>query len=321
MLRFLLRRLLFGVLVVWLVATTVFFLAFAAPQDPAVKMAGKQATPEVIELVRQRLQLDDPILVQYGRFLTDMVQGDLGFSFFHDLPVSAMILDRLPVTASLVAGAAVLWLVFGIAIGVLSATRPRSLLDRAVTGFVLTGISMPTFLVALVLIYLLFFRLHEAGLGWFAAPNAEYIRVEQDPLGWAHQFILPWVALAFVQCATYTRLTRGSMLDVLGEDYIRTARAKGLTERRVTYRHGLRAALTPVLTQFGIDVGTMLAGVIVTESVFGLQGIGQLALFAFQNGDLPLIVGIVIFASFFIVIANLVVDLLYSVLDPRVRLS
>lgn len=318
--RFLIRRTLFGLLVVWLVSTTVFFLSFVAPHDPAVKLAGRQATPEVIEQVRKNLGLDEPLIVQYGRFLGNLLHGDLGYSYFYDVSVNTMIVERLPVTASLVFGAAVLWLLAGVAIGVLSATRPRGWVDRLATLFVLTGISMPTFLLGLILIYLLFFRLHAAGLEWFASPNTPYVSLTEDPAGWAHLFILPWVTLAFVQSATYTRLTRGSMLEVLGEDYIRTARAKGLSERRVTYRHGLRSALTPVLTQFGIDIGSLLAGVIVTESVFGLQGLGQLALQAFSNGDLPLIVGIVILASVFIVAANLLVDVLYAVLDPRVRL-
>ena len=178
---------------------------------------------------------------------------------------------------------------------------------------------MPTFLVGLLLLYFLFFRLHLAGIDWF--PAGGYVPFAQSPAQWAQHLILPWLTLALVSAATYSRLTRGSMLEVLGEDYIRTARSKGLSERRVVYRHGLRSALTPVVTQLGIDVGALLGGAIVTENVFGLPGLGQLAVQSVTTQDLPVIMGIVLVASFFVVAANIVVDLLYAVLDPRVRRS
>jgi peptide/nickel transport system permease protein len=183
----------------------------------------------------------------------------------------------------------------------------------------LAGLSMPTFLVGLLLIYFLFFRLHLAGITWF--PPGGYVPLTQDPLGWAQHLLLPWVTLAAVTAATYSRLTRSSMLEVLGEDYIRTARSKGLSEDRVVYRHGLRSALTPVVTLLGIDLGTLLGGVIVTEQVFGLPGLGQLAWQSVPTQDLPVIIGTVLVASTFIVVANLLVDLSYALLDPRVRPS
>ena len=317
MLRFLVRRLLFGVLVLWLISVAVFVLFFVAPHDPARTIAGRQSTAETVALVRHRLGLDQPVLTQYGHFLARLAHGDLGYSYYNSEPVRSLIWARLPVTLSLTLGGAVLWLILGVGIGVMAARRPRSLLDRGATVFVLGGLSMPTFLVGLLLLYVLFFRLHLAGVDWF--PGGGYVPFAQSPAQWAQHLILPWLTLALVSAATYSRLTRGSLLEVLGEDYVRTARSKGLSERRVVYRHALRSALTPVVTQLGIDVGALLGGAIITENVFGLPGLGQLAVQSVTTQDLPVIVGIVLVASFFVVAANIVVDLLYAVLDPRVR--
>jgi peptide/nickel transport system permease protein len=176
---------------------------------------------------------------------------------------------------------------------------------------------MPTFLVGLLLLYFLFFRLHLAGINAF--PGGGYVPFAQSPLQWAQHLILPWLTLALVSAATYSRLTRGSLLEVLGEDYVRTARSKGITEQRVMYRHALRSALTPVVTQLGIDVGALLGGAVITENVFGLPGLGQLAVQSVTTEDLPVVIGIVLLAAFFVVAANIVVDLMYAVLDPRVH--
>jgi peptide/nickel transport system permease protein len=315
-LRFLVRRLLFGVLVLWLISVAVFVLFFVAPHDPARTIAGRQATAQTVMLVRHRLGLDKPVLTQYGDFLIRLAHGDLGYSYYNSEPVRSLIAARLPVTLSLTLGAAVLWLVVGVGIGVIAARRPRSLLDRGATVFVLAGLSMPTFLVGLLLLYFLFFRLHLAGVDAF--PGGGYVPLTQSPAQWAQHLVLPWLTLALVSAATYSRLTRGSLLEVLGEDYVRTARSKGLSDRRVVYRHALRSALTPVVTQLGIDVGALLGGAIITENVFGLPGLGQLAVQSVTTQDLPVIVGIVLLAAFFVVAANIVVDLLYAVLDPRV---
>ena len=201
----------------------------------------------------------------------------------------------------------------------MSATHPRTLRDRAGTVFALTFLSMPTFVLGLLLLLVFYYYLTRAGFSWF--PAAGFVPFTQSPLQWANHLILPWFTLALVQAAVYTRLVRGSLLDVLGEDYIRTARAKGLRRRTVIYKHGVRAALTPVVTQLGIDIGTLLAGAFVTERVFGLPGLGQLALNAIENGDLPVVAAVVVLAASFIVIMNTVVDIVYAVLDPRVRLS
>jgi peptide/nickel transport system permease protein len=317
--RFLVRRILFGILVLWLISVAVFVLFFVAPHDPARTIAGRQATAQTVALVRHRLGLDQPILEQYWHFLVRLLHGDLGYSYYNSEPVRSLIFARLPVTLSLTVGGAILWLILGVGIGVMAARRPRSVFDRAATVFVLGGLSMPTFLVGLVLLYVLFFRLHLAGVNAF--PGGGYIPFTQSPAQWAQHLILPWLTLALVSAATYSRLTRGSLLEVLSEDYVRTARSKGLSERRVIYRHALRSALTPVVTQLGIDVGALLGGAIITEDVFGLPGLGQEAVQSVTTQDLPVIVGIVLFASFFVVVANIIVDLLYAVLDPRVRIS
>jgi peptide/nickel transport system permease protein len=319
MLRFLTRRLLLGLLVLWIVSVAVFVLFFVTPHDPARLIAGRLATPQTVALVNHRLGLDRPLVDEYGGFVWRALHGDLGYSYYSSAPVRQLLASRLPVTASLALGAAVLWLVVGVGVGVAAARRPRSLVDRAGTLFVLTGLSMPTFLVGLLLIYFLFFRLHLAGFDLF--PAGGYVPLTQDPAGWAQHLLLPWITLAVVIAATYSRLTRSSLLEVLGQDYIRTARSKGLSEPRVVYRHGLRSALTPVVTQLGIDLGGLLGGVIVTEEVFGLPGLGQLAWQSVTNQDLPVIIGTVLVASLFIVLANILVDLSYALLDPRVRLA
>jgi peptide/nickel transport system permease protein len=316
---FIVRRILFGILVMWIISVVVFVMYFVAPHDPARLLAGRQATVAEITAIRHSLGLDRPLLLQYGSFLWRLVHGDLGYSYHASVPVRNYIFSRLPVTASLAIGAAIIWLLLGVGAGVLAAVRPRTIADRLVTFFALFFYSMPTFLIGIFLLYFLFFRLYTAGL--HILPGGGYVPLTQDPVQWADHLVLPWLALALVTAAVYSRLTRGTMLDVLGEDYIRTARSKGITEGRVVFRHALRSALTPVVTQFGIDLGVLLGGAIVTENVFGLPGLGQLAVASIFNQDLPVVIGIVIFASAFIVVANIAVDFLYAVLDPRVRLT
>jgi len=319
MVAFLIRRVLFGILVLWIISVVVFFMFFVAPHDPARLLAGRQANAAEIEAIRHSLGLDRPVLEQYVTWLWNLLHGNLGYSYRASTPVRDLVLSRLPVTASLAIGAAVIWLVLGVSAGVLAAIRPRSFGDRTVTFFALFFYSMPTFLLGLVLLYFFFFRLYTAGLHLF--PGGGYVPLTQDPIGWADHLVLPWFALALVTAAIYSRLTRGTMLDVLGEDYIRTARSKGISESRVVLRHALRSALTPVVTQFGIDLGTLLGGAIVTENVFGLPGLGQLAVASILNQNLPVVIGIVIVAAFFIVVANIAVDFVYAFLDPRVRLT
>jgi peptide/nickel transport system permease protein len=319
MLHFLIRRIFFGLVVMWAVATGVFILYFVAPHNVAQTLAGRQATAQTIGLIEHRLGLDRPLLAQYGSYLWRLLRGDLGYSYVNNESVGAIIKQDLPVTASVAIGGAVLWLLIGVVSGVLAATRPRTVADRTVTGFALFFYSMPTFLLGELCLLILFYRLHLAGFTFF--PGSGYVPLTQDPTEWFRHLVLPWITIALVTAATYSRLTRGSMLEVLGEDYIRTARAKGIREQRVVYRHALRSALTPVVTQFGIDLGTLLGGIIVTETVFGLPGLGQEIYNAISREDLPVIIGLVLLASAFIVVANIVVDLIYAVLDPRVRAS
>jgi peptide/nickel transport system permease protein len=317
--RFLIRRILTGAVVLWIVATAAFFLFFARPiATVAHQLAGRAATPQVIAEVTRNLGLNQPILVQYWHFLDKLVHGNLGFSFYTGQSVNQMIKQDLPPTVSLVVGGVVLWLIAGLGVGIISATRARSLFDRFSAVAVLIGISMPVFVIGELLLLVVFVPLNQHGFHWiqdqYAGPSAG--------IGtWIGHLILPWITLAAVQAAIYTRLTRGQLLDVLGEDYIRMARAKGLSERRVVFRHGVRAALTPVVSQLGVDVGQLLGGVIVVESVFGLNGIGQVSVQAIYTDNLPVIIGFVILAAAFVVVANLIVDLTYAILDPRVRIA
>jgi ABC-type dipeptide/oligopeptide/nickel transport system permease component len=320
MLRFLIRRLLLGVLTLWLVSTSVFVLAYWVPNDPARAIAGERATQEMVNNIRKALGLDDPLIVQYGRYMGHLVKFDLGKSYVNGgTSVWILVKGALPTTMWLVFGAGIIWLSFGVFTGVVSATKARSLFDRASTIFVLIGLSIPPAVLALTLTYALFFKLRTNGVALFdvGPPGSPFT----DPALFLSRMVLPWLALAYLVTATYTRLTRSSMLEVLGEDYIRTARSKGLPERRVLYRHALRAALTPVITQFGVDIGYLIGGTLVTESVFGLNGFGFLIVHSLNIGDTPTIIGCTIFVAFFIVVANLLVDIFYSVLDPRVRVG
>lgn len=317
MIRFLVRRVAWGALVVWLVATLVFVVYFAVPRDVARLIAGRQASDETVAVVRARLGLDQPVLVQYGRFLGRLARGDLGVSFVTQESVRSIVARDLPVSASLALGGAALWLLLGVGAGVIAATRPRSRTDRIITAIALFTYSMPAFLVGQLLLFFLFFRLYVAGIEWF--PPGSYVPFTESPWQWARFLILPWLALALVNGATYARLTRGAMLDALGEDYIRTARSKGLRERRVIVHHALRSSLTPVVTQFGIDLGSLLGGAIVTEVVFGLPGLGREVVQAVVKQDLPVIIGVTILSSALIVAANVVVDLVLVRLDPRIR--
>jgi peptide/nickel transport system permease protein len=316
---FLIRRILTGIVVVWLVSTGAFFLFFARPvATVARELAGRAATPQVIAEVIRNLGLNQPIMVQYWHFLDGLLHGNLGYSYFTQESVDTMIKQDAPPTISVVIGGMVLWLVVGISVGIISATRARSLFDRVSNVLVLIGLSMPVFVIGELLVLYVFLPLNEHGFKWV---GTGYAGITQGFGVWSGHMILPWITLAAVQAAVYTRLTRGQLLDTLGEDYIRTARAKGLSERRVIFRHGVRAALTPVVSQLGVDVGQLLGGVVVVEVVFGLGGLGQTSVQAIDTDNLPVIIGFVIIAAAFVVVANIIVDLVYSFLDPRVRIA
>jgi peptide/nickel transport system permease protein len=317
--RFVLRRIITGIVVLWIVSGAAFLLFFLQPRDKVAReLAGKAATGQILREVNQQLGLSQPIATQYWHYLDRLLHGNLGYSYFDGQSVNAILAQDLPRTASVVAGGVILWLIVGLAVGILSATRARSLFDRVATLGVLTGLSMPTFVLGELLLLGVFLPLNRAGFTWV---QDGYEAPTQSIVGWAGHMILPWITLAAVSAAVYSRLSRGSLLDTLGEDYIRTARAKGLSERRVIFKHAVRAALTPVVSQLGIDVGTLLGGVVVTETVFGIGGIGQDSVTAIDQGNLPVILGFVLIAALFVVVANILVDIVYATLDPRVRLS
>jgi peptide/nickel transport system permease protein len=324
-LRYIIRRLIWVVFLLFAVSIVTFVLFFLMPGDPAAASVPRQATPEVIEQVRERMGLNQPIWLQYRDFLhgPDRIgignpsgvlnwPPNLGYSFKNQEPVLNIILDRLPVTISLAIGSAVLWLLIGIPLGIMAALKPGSFRDRAATTFALFGASAPVFLVGVTLLYFLYFRFRI-----FPAPK--YTPFTENPLLWAQGLFLAWLTVAIGLAALYTRLTRGSMLEIQGEDFVRTARAKGLVERRVIGRHILRPTLTPIVTILGLDLGALIGGAIVTEVLFGLPGIAQATVKALIDLDLPMIVGVVLTSAFFVIIFNLIVDVLYAALDPRVR--
>jgi peptide/nickel transport system permease protein len=332
---YILRRLFAAVLLMLLVSMVTFAIFFLLPRlagetadDLASRYVGKSAGPEEIHQMAVKLGLTQPIYVQYGRFVQTLVLGTdynigptvehcpapcFGYSFITQNAVWPELLDRLPVTMSLAAGAAVIWLVTGVGTGVLSALRKGSVFDRAAMGVALAGVSLPIFFTGLLSLSFFSYK-----LGLFP-PGGSYLSITQNPLQWAYDLALPWVTLAFLYSAAYARLTRAGMLETMSEDYIRTARAKGLPERTVVLRHGLRSVLTPVLTMFGLDLGLLLGGAVLTESTYSLNGIGKYAVDAIVSQDLPKVLGVVIVGAFFVIVANLVVDILYSVIDPRVR--
>jgi peptide/nickel transport system permease protein len=332
-LTYIVRRLINAVITLLVVTAVTFGIFFMVPKitgsDPALLYIGKTSDAASVEGIRKKMGLGDPIPVQYGKFLKGLVVGRdyangpdvqhcpapcLGYSFKTDQEVTPLLLNDLPVTLSLAVGAAVLWLIMGVSTGVISALRRGSLLDRAVMSGALAGVSLPVYFTGL-LAAAIFIR----WLGWL--PESNYVPITQDPAQWFVQMILPWVTLAFLFAATYARLTRANMLETLGEDYIRTARAKGLPERTVIGKHALRSGLTPIVTIFGLDLGALLGGAVLTEAVFNLRGLGYQALQAIRGNDLPVIIGVTLIAAFFIVFANLIVDLVYGVIDPRVRLG
>jgi peptide/nickel transport system permease protein len=317
--RFLTLRIGQAILVLWAASVVVFVLFFVGPGPNAVArtFAGRLATPARLAQIKHDLQLDQPIYQQYLHWAGNLLHGNLGYDYYKGQSVNSVVAAALPATASLVIGAAILWIAYGVLSGVISAVKPRTFLDRGFTLSALVFYSMPTFVLGLGLIWIFAYKLSSVTQFF---PFHGYVPLTANPGQWFEYLILPWLTLALVTSAGYTRLTRTSMLEVLGEDYIRTARSKGMPERRLITVHGLRAALTPVVTLAGLDIGTALGGVIITETVFGITGLGWTIVQAINQQDLPVIMGIAILAAAFVIVANLVVDILYAVIDPRVRL-
>ncbi|WP_182049899.1 ABC transporter permease [Changpingibacter yushuensis] len=307
----------YAVLVLFVLSILVFLLFYVAPGDPARLIAGEKATAETLAQVRSNLGLDEPLYKQYWLFLSNALQGDLGFSYRNQVPVIELIVGRVPATLSLVFGGVIMWLLIGVSIGITSARHAGTWRDRLGQSSALIGLSFPTFVLGMVLLYTLYFLPRKAGFVLF--PPGGYEPLADGVVQWAWHMFLPWFTLALVTAAVYARLTRGQLLEVLGEDYIRTARAKGMTERRVVYKHGMRATVTPLVTQLGIDIGALLGGSIVIEQVFGLQGIGQLAVQSVETQDRPVIIAVVLLGGAFIVVCTFIVDMIYLLLEPRVR--
>lgn len=316
--KYLIRRLLWVVALLFLVSALTFVIFYLLPSaDPAQLRAGRQASPALVASIRHHLGLDKPWYVQYFKYMKDLVlHFDFGYSYTNNVSVRTQIFDRLPATVSLALGAAAVWLVSGIAIGTISAVRRRSLFDRATMGAALVAISAPVYWLGLVALYVFASDIGKVKV----FPGAgSYVPLTQDPWKWFTSLILPWLVLAASFAAVYARLLRANLIETMSEDYIRTARAKGLPERTVILRHGIRAAITPVVTAAGLDIGVLLGGVILTETVFNIPGIGRLAYDSIINADLPMIQGTVLVGAFFIVVANLTVDVVYAIIDPRVR--
>jgi peptide/nickel transport system permease protein len=324
-LTYVLRRVLSAITVVVVTLIASFGLFYLAPTDPAGVICGQRCPNERYEEIRASLRLDEPVLNQVGSYLTGLVAGRtytsggvsvecpapcLGYSYTLGQPVTKLLAQAVPVTVSIVLGAAVVYLTVGTLAGTLAARRRGSALDRGAVAATLGLSSIPYFVVALIVaLYATFL------------PRSEYHSFLENPVAWASGLLAAWLTLGLTNAAAYTRYSRASMIESLGEDFVRTARAKGISERRVVYRHGLRAAVTPVATIFGLDLAVQLTGAIFTERIFGLPGLGVLTLRAFGQSDLPVLMGGVLVGATVLVLLNLAVDLLYTVLDPRVRLS
>jgi peptide/nickel transport system permease protein len=332
---FVIRRLLVAVLLLLVVCLATFFIFFVVPKlagqttdQLAAQYVGKNPNPVQIHAIEIKLGLNKPIIVQFFDFVKGLVAGQnydngpdvtycpapcFGYSFRSSLPVWPQMVSRIPVTLSLAIGAALIWLVSGVATGVLSALRKGSIWDRSAMTIALAGVSLPIFFTAQIA--LLVFR---DTIPLFPGAGT-YVPITQNPAQWFENLVLPWVTLAFLYAALYARITRAGLLETMNEDFIRTARAKGLVERKVVLKHGLRASLTPILTIFGLDLGLLVGGAVLTETVFSLPGLGKFAVDAISNNDLPEIMGVTLLAAFFVIVANLIVDVLYAVVDPRVR--
>lgn len=334
---YLVRRVIAAGIMLFLISMITFGMFYAGPTDPARLTCGKNCTPASIEANRRFLGLDKPVPVQYGNFLKGLVSERkypddpvfqkqnpdkvtscpapcLGYSPYQTKLVTDIVTQRFPVTLSITIGAFVIWMVVGVGAGIVAALRRGSVLDRGLVGLALVLYSFPTFFIALL-------GYNYLSTIYQVLPPPGYTPITDNPGAWFQGLLLPWITLAAVYAAAYIRLTRAYMLETMGEDYLRTARAKGASESSVIVKHTLRAALTPIVTVAGLDLGGLFAGAAITETVFNLQGLGRAAVDAVTVFDLPVIVALVLVAAFFIVAFNLIVDVLYGLIDPRVRLA
>jgi peptide/nickel transport system permease protein len=317
---YIVRRLLWLVVTLLVVTALTFVIYFVLPPvSPAVLFAGKEATPALIATVTKNLGLNHPVWIQYLLFLKRLVLGDhygwpgLGFSYVNHSSVLSLIAGRIVITLTLAVGAAIVWLAIGIPIGVLSAVKKGSAWDRISLGIALFFVSAPVFWLGLVFLWLFWYKLGiAAGTGYY--PPGQY-----GILTWLNHMLMPWIVLALLYAGWYARMTRGSVLDTLNQDFVRTARGKGLAESRVLVRHVLRASLTPTLTMFGMDLAALVSGTVIVEVVFNLNGVGQWAVQAVLSDDIPSVLAVTLVAALAVMLANLVVDILYVYVNPRIR--
>ena len=318
------------ILLLFLLSVSVFFLFNLVPGDPARLTCGKACTPIIIEQNRHRLGLDEPVVTQYLKFVSGIFVGRtfspespvpikceapcLGYSFTRHEEVMSIISRSAPTTFFLAIGAFVIWIFFGLTLGIIAALNRGKWADRIIMGISLVGYSMPSFFIGLVLIFFVIIK-------WKFLPFPSYISPWENPFQFFQTMLLPWIVLASLYAAFYIRLTRNQVLEVLSDDYVRTARAKGLRERRVVVKHALRAGLTPIVTAAGLDLAGLLGGAIISENIFSLPGLGSLAVSSVTSSDLPIITGLTLLTASIIIFANMVVDVLYAVVDPRVRIS
>jgi peptide/nickel transport system permease protein len=318
MTRYIIRRLLWGVVLLVLVSALTFVMFRVLPTaDPAKLRAGRLQNPKIIAEIRQNLGLNKPLLTQFWLYMKGIfLHFDLGFSYYSNAPVRTLISERIPATLSLLVGGAVVWLVAGLSVGIVSALRPRSRWDRGAMGTALVLVSAPEYWLGLIALYLF---ATDIGQVHVFPGSGSYVALTSAPVKWFTSLILPWLVVAAANAAIYARLIRGSLIETMGEDYIRTARAKGLSEKRVVLRHGLRSAINPIVTILGIDIGVFLGGSVLVETVFNVPGVGRLNYDAITHSDFPIVQGTVLLAALFIIVFNIVVDVLYAYLDPRVR--
>lgn len=326
MVRFIGLRSIRAVVTLFFVLVITFGLTRLAYRNPAASLAPRNANQETIDGVARSLRLDEPWYLQLFHFFfrgPDIAgtpiglfnfPPSLGYSFKKQTGVTELILSKIPVTLSLALGAIILWMTISLIAGVLSARKPGSLTDRVLSGLAYVGLSIPTFLVGILLSFFLFFQLSSYGIRWF--PSSGYVPFTENPFEWARHLALPWLTIAIVEIGIFHRVVRGSMLDVLGADYIRTARAKGVSERRVHFDHALSAALNPVITLAGLELAVIIGGTVVTEQIFGLDGVGRLAIESALNADYPVVIGTTIFASIVFIVSTLTVDIITRLRDP-----
>jgi peptide/nickel transport system permease protein len=320
MTRYIIRRLLWGVVLLVLVLALLFVIFRILPTaDPAKLRAGRIQNPKIIAEIRHDLGLDKSLPAQFWIYIKGIfLHFNLGYSYYSNAPVKELIFNRLPATVSLVLGGAIIWLFAGLSVGIISARRAGSKLDRATMGTALVLVSAPEFWLGLLV---LFFFASDIGKVHIFPGAGSYVGLTTAPDKWFTSLIMPWVVVAAGTAAIYARLLRGSLIETMSEDYIRTARAKGLSERRVVLRHGLRSAINPIVTVLGIDIAVLLGSSVLVETVFDIPGIGRLNYVAITHSDFPVVQGTVLFAAMFVILANILVDIAYAYLDPRVRYS